>query len=124
MGRFGTGQAVRRTEDQRFLTGSGRYTDDITLPEQTYLHLFRSPYPHGRISTLDIDEIASATSRVNFTGTANWAPLVINEWMASNAGTLADPADDPDPGLEIVPMRLEGRFLISDRTSTSSEGRL
>ena len=56
MGRFGTGQAVRRTEDQRFLTGSGRYTDDITLPEQTYLHLFRSPYPHGRISTLDIDE--------------------------------------------------------------------
>ncbi len=28
MGRFGTGQAVRRTEDQRFLTGTGRYTDD------------------------------------------------------------------------------------------------
>ena len=56
MGRFGTGQAVRRTEDQRFLTGSGRYTDDITLPEQTYLHFFRSPYPHGRISMLETGE--------------------------------------------------------------------
>ena len=29
MGRFGVGQAYRRTEDQRFLTGTGRYTDDI-----------------------------------------------------------------------------------------------
>ena len=56
MGKFGTGQAIRRTEDQRFLTGSGRYTDDITLPEQTYLHFFRSPYPHGRISTLETEE--------------------------------------------------------------------
>jgi carbon-monoxide dehydrogenase large subunit len=56
MGKFGTGQAVRRTEDQRFLTGSGRYTDDITLPQQTYLHFFRSPYPHGRISTLETGE--------------------------------------------------------------------
>ena len=60
MGKFGTGQAVRRTEDQRFLTGTGRYTDDITLPGQTYLHFFRSPYPHGTITTLEIDEARDA----------------------------------------------------------------
>ena len=30
--KFGIGQAVRRVEDQRFLTGQGRYVDDITLP--------------------------------------------------------------------------------------------
>jgi carbon-monoxide dehydrogenase large subunit len=28
--KFGIGQAVRRVEDQRFLTGQGRYVDDIT----------------------------------------------------------------------------------------------
>ncbi|MGH8223248.1 MAG: xanthine dehydrogenase family protein molybdopterin-binding subunit [Woeseiaceae bacterium] len=53
MGIFGTGQAVRRVEDQRFITGTGRYTCDITLDGQTYLHLFRSPYAHARIRRIE-----------------------------------------------------------------------
>jgi len=32
MDRFGTGQAIRRKEDERFLTGTGQYTDDIRMP--------------------------------------------------------------------------------------------
>lgn len=60
MGKFGTGQAVRRKEDQRFLTGAGRYTDDIRLDNQAYLYLLRSPYPHGVIRSLDIDDAQSA----------------------------------------------------------------
>ena len=60
MGKFGTGQAIRRTEDQRFLTGTGRYTDDIVLPGQAFLYLFRSPYPHGRITALDVDDARQA----------------------------------------------------------------
>jgi carbon-monoxide dehydrogenase large subunit len=54
VGKFGTGQAIRRTEDQRFITGSGRYTDDITLPGQTVLYFLRSPYAHGVIKSLDV----------------------------------------------------------------------
>ncbi len=57
MGRFSTGQPVRRKEDQRFITGSGRYTDDITLDRQAYLYLFRSPYAHGAITTLDVADV-------------------------------------------------------------------
>ena len=60
MGIFGTGQAVRRSEDQRFLTGTGRYTDDITLEGQAYLCLLRSPYAHGAITELDVSEAKSA----------------------------------------------------------------
>ena len=60
MGKFGTGQAIRRTEDQRFLTGTGRFTDDIVLPGQAYLYLFRSPYAHGVITSLQIDDASSA----------------------------------------------------------------
>ncbi len=56
VGKFGTGQAIRRTEDRRFLTGTGRYTDDVALPNQAYLYLFRSPYAHGAINTLDVDD--------------------------------------------------------------------
>lgn len=53
MGRFGTGQAVRRVEDQRFLTGGGRYTDDISLAGQLRGHVLRSPYGHARILGID-----------------------------------------------------------------------
>ena len=30
--KFGIGQPLRRVEDQRLLTGGGRYTDDYTPP--------------------------------------------------------------------------------------------
>jgi aerobic carbon-monoxide dehydrogenase large subunit len=60
VGIFGTGQAIRRSEDQRFLTGRGRFTDDITLARQAYLHLFRSPYPHGVITQLDVTKAKAA----------------------------------------------------------------
>jgi len=56
VGIFGTGQAIRRSEDQRFLTGSGQYTDDITFAGQLYLYLFRSPYAHGVITRLHVAE--------------------------------------------------------------------
>ena len=36
--RFGSGAAVRRVEDPALVRGQGRYTDDVTLPGQTYLH--------------------------------------------------------------------------------------
>ncbi len=51
--RFGSGQAVRRLEDAALLAGAGRYTDDITLAQQTHLCFLRSPYPHARIAAID-----------------------------------------------------------------------
>lgn len=56
MGRFGIGQAVRRVEDVRFLTGRGRYTDDITLPGQAYALIVRSPHAHARIRDIDSED--------------------------------------------------------------------
>jgi len=49
----GIGAAVRRKEDQRFLTGKGQYTDDINRPHQLYAHIIRSPLPHARIGGID-----------------------------------------------------------------------
>jgi CO/xanthine dehydrogenase Mo-binding subunit len=60
VGKFGTGQAIRRSEDLRFITGDGQYTDDISLENQAYLYLLRSPYAHGRISTLEVAETRNA----------------------------------------------------------------
>jgi len=49
----GIGAAVLRKEDRRFLLGKGNYTDDITLPQQTYAVFVRSMYAHARIEKID-----------------------------------------------------------------------
>jgi len=49
----GIGAAVRRKEDQRFITGKGQYTDDINRPHQLHAHIIRSPLPHARIDGID-----------------------------------------------------------------------
>lgn len=63
------GQRVERREDARFLTGRGQYTDDITLPEQTYAYFLRSPYAHARIKSLSVAAAEKAPGVVGvFTG--------------------------------------------------------
>ena len=49
------GRPILRKEDQRLLTGAGRFTDDFNLPGQAYAVMVRSPYPHARILHVDID---------------------------------------------------------------------
>jgi len=51
--RFGSGQSVKRLEDQQLLLGVGQYTNDVSLPNQSYLVFLRSPYPHAKISRID-----------------------------------------------------------------------
>jgi carbon-monoxide dehydrogenase large subunit len=51
--KFGIGQSVRRVEDLRFITGRGRYVDDIDLAHQCYGAVVYSPHPHARIRRVD-----------------------------------------------------------------------
>ena len=65
----GIGQAVLRTEDFRFITGAGRYTDDINRPNQTYAYFLRSPYAHARVGDIDTAAALSAPGVIAiFTG--------------------------------------------------------
>ncbi len=56
----GIGAAVLRKEDRRFLLGAGRYTDDIQRPNQTYLHIVRSPHAHARIRAIRAESARAA----------------------------------------------------------------
>lgn len=47
------GKALKRTEDPRFITGKGRYLDDIKLQSMTHLAILRSPYAHAEIGSID-----------------------------------------------------------------------
>ena len=49
----GIGASTKRREDLRFLTGKGRYTDDINIRGQLYAHFVRSDVAHGRIRSID-----------------------------------------------------------------------
>src|SRR5690606_22227522 len=53
MAENGIGAAVRRKEDHRFITGKGRFTDDLNRPRQVYAWIVRSPVPHARIAGID-----------------------------------------------------------------------
>src|ERR1700690_608475 len=47
------GSSVKRVEDPRFITGKGRYLDDIKLAGMTYMSILRSPYAHANIRSVD-----------------------------------------------------------------------
>lgn len=53
------GKSVKRIEDKRFITGKGRYTDDINLPGMTHAYILRSPYAHARIKSIDTSAAAA-----------------------------------------------------------------
>ena len=76
----GIGVAVRRKEDQRFITGKGHYTDDINRPGQTYAYFLRSPHAHAKIKSIDTKAAAAAPGVV--------AVLTGTELAADKIGNL------------------------------------
>lgn len=50
MGVEGIGSRVLRKEDKRFLTGKGRYTDDMVVPGMKHAVFVRSPHAHAKIT--------------------------------------------------------------------------
>ncbi len=76
----GIGAAPKRKEDFRFLTGRGRYTDDINRPGQTYAVFVRSPHAHAVVKGIDAAKAAAAPGVVAvFTGA---------DMAADNVGSL------------------------------------
>ena len=65
----GIGASVRRKEDFRFITGKGRYVDDINRPGQAHAWFLRSPHAHAAIRSIDTGAAKSAPGVVDvFTG--------------------------------------------------------
>jgi len=54
------GRPLRRREDHKFVTGKGRYVDDIKMPGRLYLAILRSPHAHARITGIDLSAARAA----------------------------------------------------------------
>ena len=78
------GRAVRRVEDERLITGRGRYAGDIKLDGTVHLAVSRSPLPHARIRAID-------------TAAAKAMPGVVAVWTASDLPEIAPGLSDFGP---------------------------
>ena len=67
--KFAVGQPVTRIEDTRLITGQGKFTDDLKLPNMANGVFLRSPYAHANILSIDIDEALKMPGVIDiFTG--------------------------------------------------------
>ena len=67
------GSPLRRKEDQRFITGRGRYVEDLRFPDMLHAAFVRSPHAHARVRSIDTNA-ARATGSVVAVYTARDLP--------------------------------------------------
>jgi carbon-monoxide dehydrogenase large subunit len=80
MEKYGIGQAVRRKEDVRFLTGHGRYIDDIELENMAHAVVVRSPHAHAHVTGIDTSAATAMPGVLAvYTGT---------DWQAAGLGGI------------------------------------
>ncbi|MRU15252.1 xanthine dehydrogenase family protein [Roseovarius sp. A21] len=84
MEKFGKSQPVVRVEDQRFLTGQGRYVDDIAPKGALYAYVLRSPVAHGEIAELDVEGAQQVEGVHLVLTSADLAEAGVTEGMAFN----------------------------------------
>jgi carbon-monoxide dehydrogenase large subunit len=64
MAAFGKAQYIKRVEDDRLLTGTGGFTDNLSRPGQVHVVLVRSPHAHARIAKIDTEAAKKAAGVV------------------------------------------------------------
>ena len=115
------GQRMPRTEDQRMITGHGRYIDDLARPGMVHAVFVRAAVARGRIAGLDVSEARRAPGVVAVLTAAQ-----INPRAHQSGPMLAGRGADPTPrrvladgdvryvGEPIVIVVAESRYLAED----------
>ncbi len=90
------GARVKRVEDPKFITGRGRYLDDISMPGMTHVAILRSPYAHATFTITDTSAAKTAPGVVAvFTGEdIPYNPLPF-AWPAGGASGLQNNVNMP-----------------------------
>src|SRR3546814_10923510 len=113
----GIGASVKRKEDFRFLTGQGRFTDDIDRPGQVHAYFVRSPHAHARIKGIDKAAAEQAPGVIAvFTGA---------DMAADNVGSLPCGwvvTDRPGPPHKAPPPLTMARAPGSEELRARDEG--
>jgi carbon-monoxide dehydrogenase large subunit len=92
------GQSFRRLEDARFLTGTGRFVDDVNVPGQAWAHVVRSPHAHAVINRIDTVSARSMSGVLGIYTYADIAGLGLLP-CATQVATVAPMVVPPRPAL-------------------------
>lgn len=110
----GIGASVRRKEDKRFITGKGRYTDDINRNGQLHAYFIRSDVAHANIKSIDVREAAKSEGVIAiYTGediAADGIGGPICGWAPTNRDGSA-PKEPPHPLLAVGKVRYVGDHI-------------
>jgi carbon-monoxide dehydrogenase large subunit len=93
------GRSLPRLEDARFLTGHGRFIEDIDLPGQAWMQVVRSPHAHATIERIGLDD-------------ARAVPGVLGVFTAADLGELG-PLPCVVPVASVRPMVAPPRFALA-----------
>ncbi len=93
------GQSLLRTEDRRFLTGTGQFVEDIDLPDQVWAQVVRSPHAHAIIRQID-------------TAAARAVPGVLAVYTHDDIAGLG-PMDCPTEVATLEPMKVPPRPALA-----------
>jgi carbon-monoxide dehydrogenase large subunit len=126
MTRMKIGERLRRSEDIRFLTGQGRYVDDLSFDNPAYAFVLRSPHAHARIGVTDTEKAARMPGvQAILMGTDQKAagisplePNVIENFRDGEPFTYI-----PQPPLAIDDVRYVGQPVALVIARTSDEAR-
>lgn len=110
----GIGASVRRKEDKKFITGKGRYTDDINRNGQLYAYFIRSDVAHANIKGIDVSKASKCEGVVAvYTGediAADGIGGPICGWVPTNRDGSA-PKEPPHPLLAVGKVRYVGDHI-------------
>ena len=102
--KFGSGQAVRRMEDDALLLGKGQFTDDFAPDGAARVCFVRSPYPHARIVSVDY---AAAKAMPGVLHVASGADLAVAGVKPIPGNPAFRRADGPGAGAPRRPLAHE-----------------
>lgn len=98
------GDAPKRREDVRFLTGQGAYLDDLTFDDMCHAVFLRSPHAHAQIASLDVSAARAAPGVI--------AVLTIDDVKQDSLSPLMPSAvENPKKG---TPFRFLPQPLLAD----------
>lgn len=97
---FGKAQYIKRVEDDRLLTGTGGFTDNLARPNQVHVVLVRSPHAHAKIVNIDT---AAARQAPGVVAVYTWADMAAEGAGDFSFPTMFPNADGSKP--EMTPRR-------------------
>ncbi|AOL16917.1 aldehyde oxidase [Sulfolobus sp. A20] len=134
------GQRIKRKEDLKLITGSGRYIDDIEYPGTVHLYILRSPIAHAKVKKIDVSDALRVNGvlgvitglTIKFENRPNNFPMAKDEVLyvghpiaailASDRYTAADAADLIQFDYEELPAVIDPEDALKDEKK-AVEGR-